>query len=208
MKKFTLSLLAFSVSLLVFGQKKDKSSGYYYDLDGNKIEGEFVFKPPIESPSPSDPGGQPGKLIFYKGDKKEDKFKAKDISSFVIGDDSVTVIQLLDRGRVSPEFARVYKEGEIILYQLPVDYRTYNQNAEVKVRNGNDVESFKWAYKRKGENEAKIFMGLKRYKKELAKEISDNKELSEEVLNSKNMKLYMNLGSIIERYNAWYEKQN
>src|SRR5690606_39192401 len=126
----------------------------------------------------------------------------KDISSFVIGDDSVTVIQLLDRGRVSPEFARVYKEGEIILYQLPVDYQTGG------VRTGNDVESFKWAYKRKGENEAKIFMGLKRYKKELAKEISDNKELSEEVLNSKNMKLYMNLGSIIERYNAWYEKQN
>lgn len=202
MKKSVLTTITLLSFLIAFGQKNDKAPGYYYDLEGNKIEGEFVFKPPIESPSPSDPGGQPGKLIFYKGGKKEDKFKAKDISSFVIGDDSVAVIQLLDRKRTSPEFARVYKEGEIILYQLPVDYQTGG------VRTGNDVGSFKWTYKRKGEEVAKIFMALKRYKKELSKELSDNKELSEEVANSKNMKLYMNLGSIIEKYNAWYEKKN
>ena len=199
MKKLLFSATLCIIVSFLSAQKKEAKEGYYYDLLGNKISGELLFKPPVKSPDPTNFQTLDGKVVYYLDGKKKDKLGVKDIQSFVIGEDSITVINAqYTKKRTKKEFAKVLIDGELIVYEIPIIY------SGTVTRGGDNTLSFMWGYKKKGEDIAYYYNGLKREKEKLVELLSDHKSLSEEIANMKNAQVLKNFISIAERYNEWH----
>lgn len=218
MKKLLLGLITILGLIgMSYGQAKKAKPGYYYGKDGNKIEGEFVFK----IPNPSSMTGA-GKLIEYRDGKKVETFKESDIDGFVLEGDSFAVVTFesgaMGMSITIQDFAKIQSEGEITFAAMY--YTTGSSRVEyIKEDFDNKKKMMKlgigagltvpFLY-RKGSTSEFTEHGypLNKSKEKLVATISDYKALADEVSSMKKMKVYTGFADIIERYNKWYANQN
>ncbi|MFT4757319.1 MAG: hypothetical protein ACI91R_001972 [Vicingaceae bacterium] len=86
--------------------------GHYYDLDGNKTEGNFKIKCNF-----SEAGS---KLTFYTNSNEKLKLNTSNVLSIIIGYNSLSVIRNFSAGGLSyyeAAFALVYYTGAINIYK-------------------------------------------------------------------------------------------
>ncbi|MEQ8909589.1 MAG: hypothetical protein RIC95_10385 [Vicingaceae bacterium] len=213
-KAFLLAASIFGIIVLSFGQAKKAKPGYYYDKQGNKVEGQFVFKIPIEGSI----GGE-GKLIEYKGGKKEQTLKAKDIEAFVLEGDSFPSLtfmsEIMGSRDLETEFGKIIIEGEITVAALyytkknggsrvVYDKEDFNKQGKMMSLAMSHGLTFANVYKKGANGQYSQFDPyIKKAKEKFIMDISDNSELSKEVSKMGKMKLAMKFTEVVQRYNKW-----
>jgi hypothetical protein len=114
--KLIFTLIALTITSQTIFAKPFKE-GYYYTKDGKKIEGFIKFRRATFSLF----GSKPSEIIF-KGNKDSSatKFTADDISSFVIGSDSFSIVYNIKinsiQGEYKKDFAKVIVSGRMNLF--------------------------------------------------------------------------------------------
>lgn len=93
-------------------------SSYYYSRQGQKLEGNIVFHPSMLGAKGNI---KPGYILFSEvGRQKSVKLTPEDISAFVIGNDSFTVIQHLkiseNQSKGVEDMVQVVEKGKMNLY--------------------------------------------------------------------------------------------
>ncbi|QHT71706.1 hypothetical protein GXP67_36095 [Rhodocytophaga rosea] len=93
-------------------------SSYYYSRQGQKLEGNIVFHPSLQGAKGII---KPGYILFSEvGKQKSQKLTPEDISAFVIGSDSFTVVHNLklaeNQSKEVEDVVQVVEKGKMNLY--------------------------------------------------------------------------------------------
>ncbi|MFT6165609.1 MAG: hypothetical protein ACJAV5_000570 [Vicingaceae bacterium] len=217
MKILCLVLVLLLASFSLLGQSKKAKPGYYYNLSGMKIEGDFVYSLPQYMKGK-------GKLIEYKDGKKSNKYTAEDIQGFVLEGDSFASLsfesEIFGMSNTINEFAKTGVKGEISLY-----YLYYTQTDDYLVRGiayeKEIFESKSQAVKLGmkgvrfsfilgngvGEKEGGFFEYTTvndASKERLIKMVEEDQDLAQEIEGMKKFKVFGALNELIMRYNDWY----
>ena len=195
---FLLFFPFFSNAQLLQKIEKEKHTGYYWDLDGNKNAGTFEMYH-------SKPTGIGTFLKYYNNystDKKPLKLTKKNIESFVLGVDSFALIRNF---LVTPtikylyDFAQVVEIGKINLY---LHKRKSQQSGQ-----GGSGTHFSIYYKESiiqdsGTNPNKCIRGKKTVAKFLLPLIKNNNQLFSRVTSLTKDEVLEQLPEIIKKYNS------
>lgn len=195
MKKFCLIILTL-VGINSFAQDLEK--GYYYDLEGNKIKGEFKLT--------DGDFGTVSKVVFYTPDGEKLKLKPKMIKSAVLGPDSFIVLPHYYSGGLlqgKNSIALVYYTGPINIYK----HRKRTINAEIPLFGSYTTYSLEnkntCILNVSGKQNNYGISSLTDFRTVFLPMISDFKELTNRISNMKKDLWIQNLPTFVRDYNQW-----
>ncbi len=186
--KLSLTLLALIICCQSIVAAPFKA-GYYFDKDGKKIEGLIKFRRATFSAF----GSKPSSILFEESeDAKTIKLTANDISSFVVGNDSFTIVYNIKvnsaEGEYSKDFAKVVITGPVNLY--------IHMSSSFDGRNDYDDDCYVFS------KDNKTYLGIwnaKKQRQELADFFSDNADLKARILNKEFDK---KIPELVKEYNG------
>jgi len=186
--KLSLTLLGLIIACQSILAEPFKA-GYYFDKDGKKIEGLIKFRRATFSAF----GSKASSILFEESeDAKPVKLTANDISSFVIGNDSFTIVYNIKvnsvQGEYSKDFAKVVITGPMNLY--------VHMSSSFDGRNDYDIDSYVFS---KDNKTYLAIWNVKKQREELADFFAANADLKARILNKEFDK---KLPELVKEYNG------
>lgn len=186
--KLVLTLMVLTIASQNISAKAFKE-GYYYTKEGKKVQGLIKFRRAsftLFSSKPSD-------ILFKENeDSKSTKFTANDISSFVIGSDSFTVVYNFKINPMKGEYKEDFVQVGII----------GKMNMFIHFSSSGDGKSFYDFDSYVLSKDNQHFLGIwkvKSQRKEIAQLFSNDEEIKIKILNKEFDK---NIPELVKEYNS------
>jgi hypothetical protein len=192
-----LLLLFLLLSAIYFeAQSKPYSKGYYYTIDGERVEGYIKFKR-----ARFDVFGSRPSLIKFKSAKKSKavKLRANQIKAFVVESDSFCVVQNIKinaiQGEYEQDFAKVLVTGPMNLYLH------YSSSGDGQRSYAND----RFVLSVAGSREYFGLWNMKRQREDLAPLFDKMPTLAQQILDKEYD--YVDMPEIVKIYNDYMQSE-